>query len=248
MKGTQLCSVIGFGRFGQLLASILRQELTVVVYDRQDNRHAAEEIGVEVVSFERACQAANVFLCVPISELESVLRQAKPDLAPGTLVMDTCSVKVYPAQVMRRELPVTVEALLTHPLFGPDSARDGLKGLRIVFCPLRIGGQRLEFWRQFWEQRGLIVVQTTPDEHDRLAAYSQGITHFLGRVLGELDLRSGEITTKGFEAILGVIEQTNHDTWQLFHDLQRYNPYTGQMRDDLVKAFNTIMAKLYPKF
>jgi hypothetical protein len=60
-----------------------------------------------------------------------------------------------------------------------------------------------------------------------------------------MNLEPGEIMTRGFEDILGIIEQTNHDTWQLFHDLQYYNPYTRQMRDDLLRAFNTTMAKLH---
>ncbi|MBI3951979.1 MAG: prephenate dehydrogenase/arogenate dehydrogenase family protein [Acidobacteria bacterium] len=247
MKETQRCSIIGFGRFGQLLASILRQEFSVMVHDVREDRRVAQEIGVDFVSFERACQAPTIFLCVPISALEPVLQRAKLHLRPGSLVMDTCSVKVYPAQVMQCQLPETVEALATHPLFGPDSAKHGLHGLRIVFCPLRVSDERLEFWRAFWQRHGLIIIEKTPDEHDRLAAYSQGITHLVGRVLGELDLHLGEISTRGFEDILGVIEQTNHDTWELFHDLQHYNPYTRQMRDELVRAFNTIMANLDPE-
>lgn len=236
---------MGFGRFGQLLASILSQEFPVIVYDVTLNQHIAKEIGVEFVSLERACQAANVFLCVPISTLEAVLRQITPYLRPGTLVMDTCSVKLYPARLMQQQLPETIETLATHPLFGPDSAKDGLSGLRMVFCPLRVSEPRLAFWRDFWQRRGVVVIEQSPDEHDRLAAYSQGITHFLGRVLGEMNLGPGEIMTRGFEDILGIIEQTNHDTWQLFHDLQYYNPYTRQMRDDLLRAFNTILAKLH---
>ncbi len=247
MRNDQRCSVIGFGRFGQLLASILSEELPVMVYDVRENHREAEDIGVKCVTLKEACQASSVFLCVPISELESLLRQARPYWMPGTLVMDTCSVKVYPAEVMRRELPETVEMLATHPLFGPDSAKDGLSELRVVFCPLRISQPRLEFWRAFWQRRGLRVIENTPDEHDRQAAYSQGITHLLGRVLGQLNLSQAEVSTKGFEAILGVIEQTNHDTWELFHDLQYYNPYTRQMRDDLVRAFNSIVAKLTPR-
>jgi len=113
-----------------------------------------------------------------------------------------------------------------------------------VFCPLRVSEPRLALWRAFWQRRGATVIEKTPEEHDRLAAYSQGVTHFLGRVLGEMNLGSGELMTKGFEGILGIIEQTNHDTWQLFHDLQYYNPYTRQMRDDLLRAFNTILARL----
>jgi prephenate dehydrogenase len=238
------CSIIGFGRFGKLLATVLREEFSVVVFDVRENREEAQELGVEFTNFERACQASTIFFCVPISEFEQAIRDAAPHLKPGTLVMDTCSVKVHPVEVMRRELPGTVEALATHPLFGPDSAKDSLEGLRIVFCPLRVSQERLDFWRDFWQRRGVSVIEKTPAEHDRLAAYSQGITHFLGRMLGELNLCSTEITTKGFEDILGVIEQTNHDTWQLFFDLQHYNPYTAEMRDKLVQAFNAILAKL----
>jgi prephenate dehydrogenase len=246
MMMTDRCSIIGFGRFGQLLAKILREEFSVVVFDVRGNREEAQRLGVEFVTFEQACHAPTVFFCVPISEFEKALRAAVPHLRPGALVMDTCSVKVHPAEVMRRELPETIQALATHPLFGPDSARNGLQGLRIVLCPLRVSQETLDVWRDFWQRRGVAVVEKTPDDHDRLAAYSQGITHFLGRVLGELDLNSTEITTKGFEDILGVIEQTTNDTWQLFVDLQQYNPYTKEMRDKLVQAFNTILAKLDP--
>ncbi len=241
-----LCAVIGFGRFGQLLARILREEFPVRVCDRQPDIRVARALEVEVVSLEEACAADALFFAVPISEFESALRQARAHMRPGALVMDTCSVKIYPIEVMRRELPDTVEALGTHPLFGPDSVKDGLQGLRMVFCPLRVSPTRLAFWRTFWERRGVRVIEMSPEEHDRRAAYSQGITHFVGRVLGELPLESGEITTRGFEAIRGVIEQTTHDTWQLFHDLQHYNPYTPQMREDLMRAFTTIMTKLYP--
>ncbi|MCS6816791.1 MAG: prephenate dehydrogenase/arogenate dehydrogenase family protein [Blastocatellia bacterium] len=240
------CAIVGFGRFGQLLARILREEFSVLAYDRQPDHATAREIGAEVVSLATACAADALFFCVPISQLESAIREARPHLHPGTVIMDTCSVKLYPIEVMRRELPGDVEVLGTHPLFGPDSAKDGIRGLRIVFCPLRVSATTLNFWRSFWERRGVRVLEMSPDEHDRQAAYSQGITHFVGRVLGELRLEPGEITTKGFEAIRGVIEQTTHDTWQLFHDLQHYNPYTPQMREDLIRAFTNVMLKLYP--
>ncbi|GBC82621.1 T-protein [bacterium HR10] len=240
------CAIIGFGRFGRLLARILREEFPVLVYDRRPDPAAARELDVELVSLEAACAADALFFAVPISEFESAIREARAHLGPGRLILDTCSVKVHPIEVMRRELPPWVEALGTHPLFGPDSARDGLQGLRIVFCPVRVSATTLQFWRAFWQRRGVQVIEMSPDEHDRRAAYSQGITHFVGRVLGELPLESGEITTRGFEAIRGVIEQTTHDTWQLFHDLQHYNPYTPQMREDLIRAFVTVMLKLYP--
>ena len=68
----------------------------------------------------------------------------------------------------------------------------------------------------------------TPEEHDRQAAVSQGITHFIGRVLEKADVKSTEINTLGFTDLLAVIEQTCNDSLELFKDLQRFNPYTNK--------------------
>ena len=35
---------------------------------------------------------------------------------------------------------------------------------------------------------GLVIQEMTTHEHDREAAYTQGITHFIGRTLNELNL------------------------------------------------------------
>ena len=78
------------------------------------------------------------------------------------------------------------------------------------------------------------------DEHDRIAASSQGITHFIGRVLDESGVRSTDINTLGFNELLGVIEQTCNDSWDLFSDLQKFNPYTNEMIDNLVATIVNI--------
>ena len=44
----------------------------------------------------------------------------------------------------------------------------------------------------------------------------------------------------GFNELLGVIEQTCNDSWDLFKDLQRYNPYTNEMIDNLVVTMKKI--------
>jgi prephenate dehydrogenase len=67
-----------------------------------------------------------------------------------------------------------------------------------------------------------------------MAASSQGITHFIGRVLSEAGVVSTPINTLGFNDLLAVIEQTCNDSWDLFRDLQKYNPYTNEMIDNLI--------------
>ncbi len=64
----------------------------------------------------------------------------------------------------------------------------------------------------------------TPDEHDREAAFTQGVAHYIGRVLSDLGIQRSPIGTVGYNKLLEIVEQTCNDPWQLFLDLQRYNP------------------------
>ena len=38
---------------------------------------------------------------------------------------------------MSKILPEKVEIIGTHPLFGPQSGRAGIAGMRVAFCPVR---------------------------------------------------------------------------------------------------------------
>ena len=116
-------------------------------------------------------------------------------LAPGTLLMDTCSVKAYPAQIMRKHVPRGVDLLATHPMFGPDSGRNGIEGLPMILCPIRVSDQRVAQWFEFFRSLGLRVITMSPHEHDFKAAYTQGIAHYVGRVLADLHLQKSEIGT-----------------------------------------------------
>ena len=173
-----------------------------------------------------------------------VLERIGSRIKPGTLVADTCSVKVYPIGEMVRLLDSGVNILATHPMFGPDSGKDGVAGLPLVYHPVRMTGQQVSFWRETFYSWGLRVLDLTPDEHDREAAYTQGITHFIGRVLNDLSLSPSEIATKGYAKLLEIIEQTCNDPIQLFVDLQKYNPYTGEMRSSLAASIRRYMDML----
>jgi prephenate dehydrogenase len=129
-------------------------------------------------------------------------------------------------------------------MFGPDSARDGFDGLPIVLCPVRIKEERLSRWKSFFRELGLKVMIMTPQQHDREAAFTQGITHFVGRVLADLDLETSNMATLGYRKLLEIREQTCNDPWQLFLDLQRYNPYTEEMRQKLNRSLMRILEQL----
>jgi prephenate dehydrogenase len=91
---------------------------------------------------------------------------------------------------------------------------------------------------------GLSVSVMTPDEHDREAAFTQGVAHYIGRVLSDLGVRRSSIATVGYKKLLEIVEQTCNDPLQLFLDLQRYNPHTREMRARLEKSLQAIMAAI----
>ena len=234
--------VYGLGRFGKLWAGILAKKFPVVAYNR--TKRDLGSVPYTLGSLEEVVSCDAVFLCTAISSIESVLSELAPLLKPGTLVADTCSVKVHPVECMKRLLPAGVSILGTHPMFGPDSARNGLEGLPLILSPVRLEGGELSFWTKTFQSFGLRVVTMTADEHDREAAFTQGITHFVGRVLKDLDLKPSEIGTVGYRKLLEIMDQTCNDPWQLFLDLQHYNPHTAEMRRRLQDSLRRILERL----
>lgn len=230
--------VFGTGRFGSFWATLLSRYATVFTYSRNQSRPAPS--GCTAATLEQLASCDAVMLCVAIHAVPEAVEQIAPMLAPDTVLLDTCSVKVFPVEQMLAAAPESTPVLGTHPMFGPDSARNGAEGLPIVLSPGRVEPAQIDHWRVFFSGMGLHVLVRTPEEHDREAAMTQGVTHFLGRVLAELDLTPSEMGTVGYQKLLAVVEQTCNDPYQLFLDLQRYNPFTSQMRTRLRESITRV--------
>ena len=234
--------IYGLGRFGAFFAGLLSSKAEVKAWSRNPDRPAPA--GVRRVGEEELLAMPAVCLCVDIGAMPEVLARIAPRLGPGTLVLDTCSVKELPVRWMRELLPPGVDILASHPMFGPDSGARGVEGLPMILCPVRLLEARYREWEGFFASFGLEVHRLAPEEHDRQAAYTQGLTHYLGRVLAELDLQPSAIGSLGYRRLLNIVEQTCNDTWRLFQDLQRYNPHTPAMRQALDRALEDLKAKL----
>ena len=244
-------AVIGFGRFGQLWASILRDDFDVRIHD-SDPKLCAEAIARDFgsVQLPDALRAEVIFYCVPISMFEATIREHAAhfkDLEGTRTLIDMLSVKLHPRGVFDRYLPPTYQAMLAHPMFGPDSvAAAGLAGQTMVLDRYLMAPAAFDDWRQYFENKGLVVVSMNADEHDRLAAASQGVTHFVGRTLERFGFAGTAIDTLGTRKLHEIAAQVSNDTWQLFVDLQTYNPYTRAMRVRLSGAQDAVFDRLLP--
>ncbi|MDH3200046.1 MAG: bifunctional chorismate mutase/prephenate dehydrogenase [Myxococcales bacterium] len=127
-----------------------------------------------------ASRAADVVIVsVPIRETRVVIEQVGPHVRPDALLMDVTSIKVDPMAAMLSATEASV--LGTHPMFGPGV--NTYQGQRVVICPGR-GDTWLEWARQMFSARGLVITETTPEEHDAMMAIVQVLHHFKTQVLG----------------------------------------------------------------
>lgn len=241
-EATPVVGIYGLGRFGAFWGSLLARDSKVIGASR--NRKENLPDGITQCAPEELIEADALFLCVAISAVEESCNYLAPLLRPEQLILDTCSVKVHPARLMESAFPPEQPLIATHPMFGPDSARDGVNGLPIIMHPLRHGAAKYQYWQDRFHRMGLKIVELSPEEHDREAAYTQGITHFVGRVLSRLNLPESAIATLGYRKILEVVEQTCNDPYQLFLDLQHYNPYTSSMRAELTASLEKTLEEL----
>ncbi len=231
--------VIGYGRFGRFMAAHLGAHGATVAADlRWAEIPPATDPGIAPVSFEEACRARHVVFAVPIGALRAALARARPHIQPGTVVADTASVKVWPCRWLLEELPGEVEILGTHPLFGPDSAASGLAGHKIALVPLRVGD--MDRIRGFLESFGLTVIETTADAHDREMAETQSLVHWLGRGLERIGARPHELDTAGYRRLLEILGHVTGDSWELFLDLQRWNPYAAAARRRVLEVLGDL--------
>ena len=232
--------VIGYGRFGKVLVNILQKGFLVNVYDININNNIS---GVNFTDLKNILKEESIFISVPINEFETVINQISRLIKYHSTVIDVCSVKSYPVKIMEKRLPKDIGIIATHPMFGPDSYTTNKK-LKMMMNNTRDKHEKYNFWKNYFNDQGINIIEMSEDQHDKLAAKTQGITHLLGRILKDFGIQGSPIDTQGFKDLLNIVDQTCNDSWELFNDLQLYNPYTLKMINNLKKSFYNIEKKI----
>lgn len=226
--------IFGFGAFGRLIASAVSPHLAVAVSDPDPAAQAqARLLGHAVVGPQQAGRFDVVVLAVPVPVLGECLHRLAPHLRAGQVVTDVCSVKQGPAGLMAQILPAGVQILASHPLFGPQSMPAGVAAGRVVLCPVRGTGWRriAAFLRR---ALGLKIIITTPEEHDRQAALTQGLTHLLARAMAGFQPHP-LIRTRSFDLLAEALEMVASDAPEVFDAVTCGNPHVSVIRDRFVQ-------------
>ena len=237
--------IIGFGAFGRLMAHHLRPYFRIHAHDAV--KSSGHNLDQEIADLATAAGCPIVIFATPVISLEDAIAAAASYLKLGALILDVGSVKVLPVEIMRRCLPDHVDIVATHPLFGPQSARDGVAGLKIAVCPVRGDRDRrvAAFLRRALRLR---VILTTPDDHDREAATVQGLTHLIAKVLVQMEPLPTRLTTRSFELLMEGVSMVRDDASAVFQAIERSNPYSQEVRRrffDLANALDVELASTH---
>jgi prephenate dehydrogenase len=239
--------LIGVGAFGEFCIPHLRRFFDIRLFDPGRNLDVVcERHGVEAVALAEAASQDAVLLAVPFRQLRDVARAVAPHLRPGSLVVDVCSIKTKPMAILEGELPANVDIVGTHPLFGPQSGRNGISDLRIALCPVR--GRSAPILERFLRrQLGLDVIRTSAERHDRQMAYVQGLTQVIARIVVAMDVPPLDQTTTAFSHLEKMVGMVRHDSDDLFRTIVAENPYVGEVMQSFAKAVKDVLQPLsYP--
>jgi prephenate dehydrogenase len=235
--------ILGFGAFGRLIAAHLHPYFSLLACDPALTAHDQPHARVRFGNVGDIGSCDIVILAVPVGDLCFALREVRPHLRPGAIVVDVGSVKVRPIEVMKAELPRFVDILGTHPLFGPQSARNGIAGRKIALCPVRgrSAPRIAAFLRQVLK---LAVHIVSPEEHDRQVAIAQGVTHLIAKVLVRMEPLPSRLTTASFDLLMQATEMVRHDAASVFLAIERDNPFAAEVRERFFMLAEATRAEL----
>jgi chorismate mutase/prephenate dehydrogenase len=191
-----------------------------------------------------AVQNADVIvIAVPIDATLAVIEEVAPHCKEDALLIDITSTKQQPVAIMLEHFKGIV--IGTHPLFGPSV--HSLQGQRIAIVCARDTKNWQEWLCHVLRARGLSVLETTAEEHDKAMGIVQVLTHqtteVLGRTIQQLDVdirKTLEFTSPIYLMELLMAARHFAQSADLYASIQMNNPETKIVLDALSNAGNEL--------
>jgi len=247
----------GAGEMGEWFARFFKEnDCDVRIVDISDKTEAvAKRLGVQFLTTDvlkmkkgaikkEFVNTDIMLISVPIDVTGRVIEHVGPELHEGSLLMDITSVKRMPMELMERYTKEGVEILGTHPFFGPSAK--SMRGQPVIFVPLR-KGPLYERISEMFTRNGARIEFLTAEEHDKIMAVIQGLTHFIlisfGITLRKLDFdveRSRKFMSPMYEIIMDFVGRLLHQDPHLYAQIQ-----TNFEMGKLHEAFLAVANRLY---
>jgi prephenate dehydrogenase len=176
-----------------------------------------------------------VVLAVPERVAVAAVPGLARELPPGGLLVDTLSVKTDIVAALAVHAG-HVEALSLNPMFAPALGFDG----RAVAAVVVRDGPRARALLDAVGRRGGLVAEVGADEHDRVAAVTQALTHAavlaFGLALDELGVAVedlGAMATPPHVTLLALLARVASGAPETYWQVQAGNPHARGARTAL---------------
>jgi prephenate dehydrogenase len=212
----------GTGKMGQFFVPVFERAGYEVLVSGRSSPVTSEDI-------VRQCHL--VIVSVPIRNTFRVINRIAPLMKPGQMLCDFTSLKVRPVEAMLKS-PADVVGL--HPMFGPTVS--SLKSQTIIVCPARVEETALQNLVAIFKKEGARCTVTTPEEHDRMMAVVQGLTHYVTLCMADSIRKLGidiettqEFTSPVYQIELSLIGRLLSQDPELYADILEENPYVPEV-------------------
>jgi prephenate dehydrogenase len=152
--------IIGYGRFGKVLANILQKGFSLRIHDIEEKESTSN---VNFRTLESVLEEKIIFIAVPIHQFEKLIQKISKIIENDRTIIDVCSVKIHTSRVMLKYLPKNIGIISTHPMFGPDSILTNQK-LKMMMHKTRDCHNQYPFWKKYFNDQNINVLDMSPKE------------------------------------------------------------------------------------
>ncbi len=181
---------------------------------------------------------------VPIWITTKIIEIYAPYLKLWSMVLDVTSIKKQPAEALQKYSPEWVFILPTHPMFGPFIS--SIAGQIFVLCPLKEvdkKDKRYIFLKNFLVKSWAKVIEEFPEQHDKMMAIVQWLTHINMFVLADTMKKLNFDIKKSFNFISPIYKIMISSVWRyvwqnpkLYADIQMNNSEVLKVHKEFMKS------------
>jgi prephenate dehydrogenase len=159
-------------------------------------------------------------------------------MRPDALLVETLSVKTRFSSLLGQS-GANIEVVGLNPMFAPLL---GMSGRPVIAVVSRAGPRGNELLRVV-SASGACLTRMTAEDHDRLTAGLQALTHVtvlaFGMALASLDFEVADaaaLAPPPYTILLALLARIVSGTGELYWDIQAGNPYAERSREALINA------------
>jgi len=244
--------LVGFGSFGQILATrMIEENHKVSCLDTNDKSADAERLGVDfhfdTTAFFKDLDI--VVLAVPLIRLQEAVDSLPINELRGKLVVDVAPLNDHPKSILLKAFAnyPDIDILVTNALLGKTST-SMWEDRQMVFERTRVANiLRCDRYLEIFENARCEVVEEIASDHDATISDAQFVTHLVGRLLDQDLLTPTPIASKEYKDLTKISKMAVAGSFDRFYGMYKYNSRAGEhikkLRDNLASLECALAAR-----